>query len=140
MHFQFKKLLIPVLSFAAGAMATALVIDIQTSNRHAAKMARVQRVEQANLLGAEEALRVKRFLVSISEVNNTFVLGDTFEGDYQKTLTMSDGSKRTIHLTPLIHKDAHVVAFQDNGKRTYMGMNSTTTNGRLMVRLHALDD
>jgi len=140
MHFQLKKLLVPVLSFAAGGIATAMAIDIKTHNDHADRMARIQQVKKAQSPGAEEALRVKRFLVSIDEVSNKFVFAEPFEGNFQKTLTMSDGSKRTVQLTPLIHKNKQLIALADNGKTTYMGMNGTTTNGNLMVQISELSD
>lgn len=140
MRFQFKRFLIPIISFAAGGMATALVIDFTAHADHAERMERIQRVKQAELTGAEDMLRVKRFVVSIDEVSNKFVFAEPFEGNYQKTLTMSDGSERTIRLTPMIHKNEQRIAFEDNGMTTYMGMNGTTTNGKLMVQINELSD
>jgi ATP-dependent Clp protease adapter protein ClpS len=81
----------------------------------------------------------KRFIVCIDEVQQNFVFGEQFEGRYTKTLTLSDGSTRTIELTPMIHNGMPVVEFKDTGGLTYMGLNGTTTNGRLMVQLRHLD-
>jgi hypothetical protein len=35
----------------------------------------------------------------------------------------------------MIHKGMKVVEFKDTGGRTYMGLNGSTTNGKLMVQL-----
>jgi ATP-dependent Clp protease adapter protein ClpS len=81
----------------------------------------------------------KRLMVSIDEVQQNFVFGEEFTGRYTKTLTLSDGSTRTIELTPMIHNGMPVVEFKDTGGVTYMGLNGTTTNGRLMVQLRDVD-
>jgi hypothetical protein len=84
-------------------------------------------------------LSKRTFIVSIDEIRQNFVFGDKFEGSYSRTVTMSDGSKRTIKLTPMIHNGKHVVEFGgDSGGVTYMGLNGTTTNGRLMVQVRDL--
>jgi hypothetical protein len=140
MRFTSKTFLIPVLSFAAGVMATALAIDVKARSDYAEKRERIERVKKAELLGAEEALRVKRFVVSIDEINNQFVFAERFEGSFEKTLTMSDGSKRTVRLKPLVHKNERVIALEDTGKTTYMGLNGTTTNGQLIVQVRELGD
>lgn len=75
------------------------------------------------------------FMVSVDEVQQNFVFAETFTGTYQRDVVMSDGSVRSIELTPMIHEGKAVVEFKDNGGRTYMGLNGTTTNGRLMVQV-----
>lgn len=77
----------------------------------------------------------QKFTVSIDEIKQNFVFGDQFTGHYNKTVTLSDGSKRHIELTPMIHDGMQVVKFQDNSGHTYMGLNDTTTNGTLMVQI-----
>jgi len=96
----------------------------------------------ANLPGASASsksgavnLSKRTFIVSIDEVRQNFVFSDKFEGSHSRTVTMSDGSNRTIELTPMIHKGMHVVEFKDSGGLTYMGLNGTTTNGKLMVQV-----
>jgi ATP-dependent Clp protease adapter protein ClpS len=81
----------------------------------------------------------KRFCVCIVEVQQEFAFGEIFSGQYAKTLTLSDGSTRTIELTPMIHNGIPVVEFKDSGGLTYMGLNGTTLNGRLMVQLRDFD-
>jgi hypothetical protein len=53
---------------------------------------------------------------------------------------MSDGSTRTIQLTPMIRDDRQVVELNDSGHISYMGLHSTTTNGNLMVQLREIPD
>jgi len=87
----------------------------------------------------EVDLSEKRFLVSIHEVQQEFVFGEEFSGSYSNTFKLSDGSVRTIELTPMIHDGMQVVEFKDTGRRTYMGFNGTTTNGNLMVQLRDIE-
>jgi ATP-dependent Clp protease adapter protein ClpS len=81
----------------------------------------------------------KRFSLSIIEVQQQFAFGEIFSGRYSRTLTLSDGSTRTIELTPMTHNGIPVVEFKDSGGLTYMGLNGTTLNGRLMVQLRDVD-
>ena len=140
MQFRLKTILVPTLAFAAGAFAAAAAIDIKNGRDYAETRERIERVKQGQAQGLEEALRVKRFAVSIDEISNKFVFAERFEGSFEKTLTMSDGSTRNIRLTPLMHKNEPRIALEDSGKRTYMGLNSTTTNGKLMVQVRELAD
>jgi len=80
-------------------------------------------------------LSKRPFTVFIDEVKQNFVFGDKFTGRYTKTLTLSDGSKREITLTPMVHNGKQVVELKDTGGLTYMGLDGTTTNGKLMVQL-----
>lgn len=90
--------------------------------------------------GATE-LSHKTFSVSIDEVRQNFIFGDHFSGRYTKTFTLSDGSQRTIELTPMVHNGMQVVELKDGHGgsdemgRTFMGLNGTTTNGTLMIEL-----
>lgn len=77
----------------------------------------------------------KKFVVSIDEIQQNFVFGQEFSGQYSKTVTLSDGSKRHIQLIPMLHNGMQVVELKDNGGHTYMGLNGTTTNGTLMVQV-----
>ncbi len=81
----------------------------------------------------------KRFFVCIDEIQQNFVFGDEFSGRYAKTVTLSNGSTRTIELTPMIHDGRPVIEFKDTGGLTYMGLNGTTTNGNLMVQIRDFD-
>jgi hypothetical protein len=74
-------------------------------------------------------------MVSIDEVHQNFVFAETFTGSYKRDVVLSDGSVRAIELTPMIHDGKAVVEFKDTGARTYMGLDGTTTNGRLMVQI-----
>ena len=84
-------------------------------------------------------LSKKKFLVSIDEVKQNLVFGEEFCGGYKRELVLSDGSKRTIELTPMVHNGMKVVEFKDTGGHTYMGLNGTTTNGTLMVQLRDVE-
>jgi len=84
-------------------------------------------------------LSQKKFLVSIDEVKQNFVFGEEFSGVYKREVVLSDGSKRTIELTPMVHNGMRVVEFKDTGGHTYMGLNGTTTNGTLMVQLRDVE-
>jgi ATP-dependent Clp protease adapter protein ClpS len=84
-------------------------------------------------------LSKKRFIVCIDEIQQNFVFGDQFAGGYTKVVTLSDGSTRTIELTPMIRDGRPVVELKDTGGHTYMGLNGTTTNGKLMIQIRDLD-
>lgn len=73
-------------------------------------------------------------------VRQNFVFGDTFAGHDAKTVTLSDGSKRSIELVPMVHEDMQVVEFRDNGSLAYVGPNGSTTNDKLMVQLREVKD
>jgi ATP-dependent Clp protease adapter protein ClpS len=91
-------------------------------------------------MGSDDGdLATKRFLVSIDEIQQNFAFGEPFAGRYTKTVTLSDGSTRTLELTPMIHNGRPVVELKDTGFRSYMGLNGTTTNGNLMVQIRDLD-
>jgi len=81
----------------------------------------------------------KRFIVCIDEIQQNLVFGDEFSGRYEKTVTLADGTTRTIELTPVVRDGAVMIELNDSGHRTYMGTDGTTTNGRLMVRVHDAD-
>jgi len=85
-------------------------------------------------------MKVKAFVVCLDEIRQNFVFGDHFVDSYSRTVTMSDGSKRKITLTPMIHNDRQVVELDDGGCISYMGLNGTTTNGALMIQLREIPD
>jgi len=89
--------------------------------------------------GADPDLSKRRFLVCIDEIQQNFVFGDEFAGQYTTTVTLSDGTTRTVELTPMIRDGNPVVEFKDTGGCTYMGLNGTTINGSLMVQIRDLD-
>ncbi|HEY0197307.1 MAG TPA: hypothetical protein VGC19_02040 [Rhodanobacter sp.] len=81
----------------------------------------------------------KHFIVSVDEIQKNFAFADEFDGHYSKTVTLSDGTIRTIELVPILHDGMQVIELKDTGGHTYMGLNGTTTNGKLMVQIHDLD-
>lgn len=89
--------------------------------------------------GDKTDISKQRFMVCIDEIQQNFVFGAEFSGQYCKTITLSDGTCRTVELTPMIRDGQPVVQFKDTGGCTYMGLNGTTTNGRLMVQIRDLD-
>lgn len=82
----------------------------------------------------------KTFMVSIDEIRARYVFADRFKGSYVQEVRMSDGSTRTIKLTPMIRKGMRVVELNDNGGITYMGLNGTTINGKLMIQLRDVEE
>lgn len=140
MRIQLKTFFVPAVSFFAGVMAMSLAVDIKNHGDYAEQLHRNEELKKAELLGAKEQLHVKRFMVSVDEVRNNLVFAERFQGSYHKTFRMSDGSERTLRLQPLIRQNERVLALEDNGKMTYMGMNGTTTNGTLMVQVRELND
>lgn len=84
-------------------------------------------------------ISTKKFRVSIDEIQQNFVFGDEFSGSYKRQVTLSDGSVRSIELTPMIRDGKRVVEFKDSGGHTYMGLGGTTTNGKLMVQLRDVE-
>ncbi len=84
-------------------------------------------------------LSKKRFVLCIDEIQQNFVFGDVFSGRYAKTVTLSNGTTRTIELTPMIRDGRPVVEFKDTGGHTYMGLDGTTINGNLMVQIRDFD-
>ena len=92
-------------------------------------------VASASAVPEATSLSHQKFLVSIDEVRQNFVFGHEFSGHYATTVTLSDGTKRHIELTPMVHNGMEVVELKDNGGHTYMGLNGTTANGDLMVQL-----
>lgn len=89
--------------------------------------------------GEDSDLSKRRFIVCIDEIQQNFVFGAEFNGRYVTTVTLSDGTTRAIELTPMIHDGRPVVELKDTGGCTYMGLNGTTTNGKLMVQIRDLD-
>ncbi|MGA3158058.1 MAG: hypothetical protein ABSE43_10850 [Steroidobacteraceae bacterium] len=77
----------------------------------------------------------KAFIVSIDEIQQNFVFAEPFVGSYTNKVTMSDGTMRTITLTPMVREGREVVQLDDTGHVTYMGLHSTTTNNTLMVQV-----
>jgi hypothetical protein len=75
------------------------------------------------------------FVVSIDEVKTNFAYGKPFRDHFADTVTLSDGSTRTIELTPMFHDGAQSVELKDNGTASYSGLNSTFRNGSLVVQV-----
>ena len=65
--------------------------------------------------GENSDLSKRRFIVCIDEIQQNFVFGAEFEGRYSTTVTLSDGTTRTIELTPVIRDGRPVVEFKDSG-------------------------
>jgi ATP-dependent Clp protease adapter protein ClpS len=81
----------------------------------------------------------RKFYVCLDEITQNFVFGERFSGSYTQTVTLSNGSTRTVKLTPMVHAEfGEVVELNDSGHVSYMGPNGTTTNGNLMVALREI--
>jgi len=86
-----------------------------------------------------------KYMVSIDEVKQNFVFAEPFDDSYTHTVTMSDGTQRTIGLRPMMRDGVQVLELSDKvgtgpgkGGITYMGLDSTTTNGKLMISVDDL--
>ncbi|HEX3836431.1 MAG TPA: ATP-dependent Clp protease adaptor ClpS [Steroidobacteraceae bacterium] len=86
----------------------------------------------------------KRFIVSIYEIRQEIVFADEFSDRYVKTVTLSDGTTRTVELTPAMCGGRAGIEFNDTGHRAFMGIlpvrNGGHTHDNLMVRIFDLDD
>jgi hypothetical protein len=92
------------------------------------------------------------YRVFVTEIGKTFVKDQAFVGRFATTVTMPNGTRRTIELVPTIHDGDPLVKFDDtvggrhvgaNGN-SYMSPNGSTINGThaagtLMVQLRDLD-
>ncbi len=89
-------------------------------------------------------LAKKRFWVSLYEIQGELVDAEEFSERYVKTVTLSDGTTRTVELTPVMRAGQLGMELHDTGHRTYMGIipvrTGCHTNGTLMVRVHDADD
>jgi hypothetical protein len=85
----------------------------------------------------------KRFVVSIYEIQQELAWAEEFTGKYVKTVTLSDGTTRTVELTPVIRDGRPAVEINDTGRRTYLGLASvpagTQINSTLMVQIIDID-
>jgi hypothetical protein len=81
----------------------------------------------------------RTFAVSIDEIRQNLVFAEEFRGHYATTVTLSDGTRRTIELTPMLHDGVEVVELRDSGRHSWMGLDGTTTNGQLMVQVRDMD-
>src|ERR1700733_5567703 len=85
------------------------------------------------------SVNTRKFYVSLDEITQNFAFAERFSGSYTKTVTLSNGSTRTVKLTPMVHDQVgDVVELNDSGHISYMGLNGTTTNGNLMVQLREI--
>ena len=110
-----------IVIFLAGAAAGGLITHFPVSLAAPSKVA--------------SELSQRKFRVFINEVKKNFVFGDEFAGHYSKALILSDGSKRFIELTPMVHNGVQVVELKDGGGTSYMSLNGTATNGTLMIQV-----
>ncbi len=82
------------------------------------------------------------YTVSIDEIRQNLVFADEFVDSYARTVTLSDGTKRSIALRPVIRDGREVLELTDSTddgvNHSYMGPNGTTTNGKLMVNVKDL--
>lgn len=115
-----KTIVIAVVAFLGGAVASNLPSAIAAGS-------------------AEPDISKRKFSVSVDEIKQNLVFGEEFSGSYTNSFILSDGSKREIELTPMVHKGMQLVRLKDSGHLSYMGPNGTTTNGTLMVQLREMD-
>jgi ATP-dependent Clp protease adapter protein ClpS len=89
-------------------------------------------------------LSKKRYIVSVYEIQQEIVDWEEFSGHYARTITLSDGTTRTLELTPVMHEGRAAFELNDTGRRTYMGSirvrTGGHTNGTVMVQIIDRDD
>lgn len=89
-------------------------------------------------------LSKKRYSVTVLEIRRRIVQGDEFTGDYNRTVTLSDGTQRPIRLRPVMRDGLPHVEINTGGATTYFGIiplrSGGTTHGSLLVRIDDLDD
>jgi hypothetical protein len=126
-----RSYLLAAVGFAAGAAVSLASVALATSTSEAEK--------------ADPYLHAK-YSVSLDEVKQNFVFAEPFSDSYTHTVTMSDGTQRTIGLRPVTHNGMQVLELSDKtgagaGQEgvTYMGTNGTTTDGKLMISVKDLD-
>lgn len=98
------------------------------------------RATTENGVGSQSSMKTREFVVSIDEIRQNITFAERFTGSYVRSVTLSDGSQRTIKLTPMLKDGREVVELDDSGHISYMGLHSTTTNGNLMVQVIAIPD
>lgn len=85
-----------------------------------------------------------RFVVSIYEIREELVWAEEFTGQYTKSVTLSDGTTRSVELTPVMRNGMPVIELKDTGCRSHMGithvLTATKIHGNLMVRVIGLDE
>lgn len=89
------------------------------------------------------------YSVSIDRIGKVFVAGHPFVGSYTTTVMLSNGSRRTIKLTPMMHEGTLVARLSEGGMGpgTFMGpmgsramtINGNPSEGMLMVQLRTAD-
>jgi ATP-dependent Clp protease adapter protein ClpS len=86
----------------------------------------------------------KRYVVFIYEIRQEIVFAEEFSAQYSKMVTLSDGTVRTVELTPMMRDGDPVIEFKDTGHRTYIGTESVRTgshtNENLMVKIIDVED
>lgn len=102
-------------------------------------VANLPRANAAGVATTNTDLAHRHLVVSMDEIRKNLVFADEFQGHYSRTVRLSDGTTRAITLTPMLHNGMQVVELKDTGGRTYMGLNGTTTNGKLMIEVHDMD-
>jgi hypothetical protein len=125
-----RSYLLVAVGFAAGAAVSLAGVALATTTSEAEKATRY--------LDA-------KYSVSLDEVKQSFVFAEPFTDSYTHTVTMSDGTQRTISLRPVMHNGMQVLELSDkktgsaDAGVTYMGTNGTTTDGKLMISVKDLD-
>ena len=86
-----------------------------------------------------DVLANKVFSVKLYEVKQKLtpgeLLSEEFSRSYTRTVTMSDGTMRTIELTPMVHRGMQVVRLKDNAGISYSSLNGSTLHETLLVHL-----
>ena len=109
--------LIAIVSFAAGLGAANLSPVV------------------ASTAEPRDDLATREFRVFVDELKQNLAFGEPFAGHYSRTVTLSDGTKRTIELTPMVSRGMQVVELKDGRHLSYMGLSGRTTNGHLMIHV-----
>lgn len=96
--------------------------------------ARSQAEESASVAPSE-----RRYQLSVHEIVQTLVLGDTVEGDYSRTLILSDGNSIDIALRAVTVDGEQQVEVRDGDIVSYLPERASLTLGNLLITVRPLD-
>jgi hypothetical protein len=85
-------------------------------------------------------MKTPEFVVCVDEIRQNLAFGERFTRCYVGLVTLSDGSQRTIKLTPVVKDGREMLELDDSGVISWIGLDGSQTNGKLMVRVNQVPD
>ncbi|MCG6117100.1 MAG: hypothetical protein MEQ07_02760 [Aquimonas sp.] len=81
----------------------------------------------------------RRYQLSVHEIVQTLVLGDTVEGDYSRNLILSDGSAIKIDVRAVLVDGEQQVEIREGDIVSYLPERASLTRGNLLMSVRPLD-